>query len=238
MLLCALLAGLVLLVLRIPVIRLFEGYPLEYIAGARRASETARGRSRWDAVPPLLRLPQLVHAAYSALLHSEERRRSRLVKAAQADDGAKRQADRSFVPPGVRLLPTRLGNVVRAFEYHDDSRRGLSGLGAWPRIAALVSERERDLHVDAETDLAFCLNSCVATWLLAGGGLAYAAANPSSPKGWILVVGSLILAYALQARRRGAVGWGVEVRASNRSQPTRDVSTSRPRDAHLVLTRV
>ena len=215
LLLCALLVGLVLLVLRIPVIRLFEGYALEYLAGARRAGTSSRGPSRWDAVPPVLRPTQLVHAAYSALLRSEEQRRSVLMSAAKKDDEARRQADRSFVRPGVKLLPTRLGNVVRAFEYHGDTRWGLSGLGAWPRIAALVSERERDLHVDAETDLAFCLNSCVATWLLAGGGIAYAAAHPGSARGWALAAVSPILAYALYRLAIGAATrWGVEVRAS------------------------
>jgi hypothetical protein len=126
-----------------------------------------------------------------------------------------RRLERMFPPAKGYLLPTRLGNVLRSFEYHSDVRWGLSGLAAWPRVAALLTDRERDLHADAETDFMFFVN-CSACSALLVPTLAigrWGAAPPLWGPG--PSVAAALASYGLyRAAVIAAVSWGTEVRAS------------------------
>jgi len=202
--------GLFLLGLKRPLIRFFEGYPLERAA-----------RLKWGArLPRLLQVSMLPYLLWARLDHRQNRRYRTLKACSEhAEDRAKReQAKRTFdasFARGRQVLPTRFGNVVRAFEYHANLRWGLDGLTVWPRIAPLLSDRERDLHVDAETEMMFFLNSCAAAAVLAcalfvegmtEGVIALQTLWCGIAVG--LAFGSYVLAID------AAVGWGTEVRAS------------------------
>lgn len=64
------------------------------------------------------------------------------------------------------LLPTRLGNTLRATQEYAYSRWGLDTWAVWPRIQTLLSEQERELVSDSEAELAFFLNSALVAFLV------------------------------------------------------------------------
>lgn len=210
----AVLAGLLLLGLRTPIIRLFEGYPIESLG--RRGGRRGAARRAWtDKLPRTLRPSRWPHSLYSYMHGREQQRFSRLRSLSEDGDvRARRELDRSF-PGMVERLPTRLGNVIRAYEYYADSRWGLDSFTAWPRIAALLSDRERDLHVEAETDFIFLLMGSLAAYVTGVTLLADALVHRPLVASDLWSVVPLPLGYglyrlSLEAARR----WGAEVRAS------------------------
>src|SRR5262245_48899878 len=43
-----------------------------------------------------------------------------------------------------RVMPTRLGNITRAYDQYSNRRWGLDGVTVWPRVEALLTDAERD----------------------------------------------------------------------------------------------
>ncbi|EEP70589.1 hypothetical protein MCAG_00916 [Micromonospora sp. ATCC 39149] len=74
-----------------------------------------------------------------------------------------------------RVLPTRLGNVLRAAEEHAD-RYGLDGVAAWPRLYVVLPEQFVAAFSGAATSLEAAVTISVlgAVFALLGGGLAAA----------------------------------------------------------------
>jgi hypothetical protein len=112
-----LLVGLLLSGLHFPILRLYEGYPLQHgrrIAGVRwiYAGMVGRWGKCFDALEAKRAVPQ-----------------------ASADrSAAARRLAREFPATRDQLLPTRFGNAVRSFERHPRVRYGLDGVTAWPRV--------------------------------------------------------------------------------------------------------
>jgi hypothetical protein len=193
--------GLVLLGLAYPVIRVLEGYFL-----------VRAYAPRWMYYP-LWPLSWLLlwrqRSAFEALTRDRKQRRNpdrRRVAAWRLD---------VYFPPGEEdLLPTGLGNAIRAFELHSWKRYGLDGVGAWPRVELLLSEQERELLEGAQTELAFFVNSSLASAFAAALWFAdwIAFRSHRLEDVWWLV--PLVLTYLLY---RGAVEaatrWGDEVRS-------------------------
>lgn len=210
----AVLAALLLLGLRTPVIRLFEGYPIERM-GRRGPRPRRRGLGWLDHVPSPLRPSRWAHALYTYMHRREEERLQLLQdRSAKGDLSAARELDRSY-PLHHDRLPTRLGNVIRAYEYYATSRWDLESLTVWPRLAALMSDRERDFHIEAETDFIFLLNASLTAWVVGAVLTADMTVHWSFAASdlWRLV--PLALAYplyrlSLEAARR----WGAEIRVS------------------------
>lgn len=207
----AVLVGLVLLGLRRPVLRVFEGYPLVQLR--RRYGKESR-------LPRHLRPTYYAYRIYNWRIRRQKARRAVLQKAARARPAkralqGKRELERNFGSVELPLLPTRFGNILRAFEQHADSRWGLSGLTVWPRIAPLLSEREREYHLDAETDVMFVLNLCVVSVALSAVFAVHAAGDGRLTVEDAIGVAPLPVAWALyRLTLVAAVSWGIEVRAS------------------------
>jgi hypothetical protein len=190
----ALFTGLVLLGLRYPLIRVFEGYPLEF--------------------GPLRPLRQPFIRLQSRSFDRLDRIRAN--PSAPGRAVAIRLLDRRFHKDRARLLPTRLGNAFRASENYSYTRWGLDGVAAWPRIDALLSDREVELHTNAMSDLAFFLNSTIGAVIV---GIALAldeiTHTPLEPRYAFAYVAPFLLAYALYRAAIGAAErLGTERRAS------------------------
>jgi hypothetical protein len=192
--------GLVLLGLEYSVIRVLEGYFLV------RPHAPA-----WIYYPlwPLSRL--LVwrqRAAFDKLTRQRKQREDaelRRVAAWRLD---------LYFPPEEDLLPTRLGNAIRAFELHSWKRYGLDSIGGWPRVERLLSEQERELLEDAQTEVAFFVNSSLAA--VFAGTLLFAdwialRARAVEDLWWLapLALGYLFYRGGVEAATR----WGDEVRS-------------------------
>jgi hypothetical protein len=129
---------------------------------------------------------------------------------------AARLLDRRFHESRDRLLPTRFGNALRAAENYSYTRWGLDGVAVWPRIDAMLSDREQELHTNAMSDLSFFVNGTLGALVIGVVVLVDAVLN-SSLDGWewLWYVGPFVAAYLLY---RAAIGsaerLGTERRAS------------------------
>jgi hypothetical protein len=189
-----LLLGLVLLGLRYPIIRILEGYPFE-LGALRRLRR------------PLIWLQRRSFDRLQGI-------RDNLASSNRAS--AARLLDRRFHSKRERLLPTRFGNALRATENYPYTRWGLDAVAVWPRIDALLTDREQELHTNAMSDLAFFVNGTIGA-LTAGVILLVDAfiATPLSARFWWLYLLPFLIAYALYRAALGAAErHGTERRAS------------------------
>lgn len=117
------------------------------------------------------------------------------------------------------VLPTRLGNTIRAFETYPRIMYGLEGIQGWPRLLTVVPKDYYFFVAASKTQVDLCLNIVVACWLLL---IEYAAINGRSfgttvqayEYPWIaaaLAVASLLF---LRAASSAAISWGEWVKAS------------------------
>jgi hypothetical protein len=191
-----LLIGLVLLGLNYPIIRSFEGYPFE---------------SRWYLRPLRRPLRWLQLRTFDELV----RRRGDVQNPSQ-QSWAARQLDRHFSDDRERIMPTRFGNAIRASEDHAYLRWGLDAIAVWPRIDALLTEQERELHTNARSDMAFFVNSALGAFAVGVVLLVDEVAHGVLPLRWAwLYIVPFVAAYITYRLSAGAAErWGTELRAS------------------------
>jgi len=175
--------------LQLALVRALEGYwggsalaavvarPLVALQARARTRETSVDRSDADAVPPARR----ALAAWRL---------------------------RSLYPPAsVDLLPTRLGNVLRAAEVRSGRRYGLDAVVVWPRLfpllpaplAAVLDDARQQLDVAARFCATFAAAAVVSVVLLAGHGW------------WLLVplIALVLSALSYRAAVAAALSYGV-----------------------------
>jgi hypothetical protein len=196
----ALVGGLALSGISYQITRLFEGYPLER-------------RSHWP----------VVGRVYEAAVGLQGRRYDRLLAIREDESKTDKEVqkaaltlDRFFPKNREALLPTRLGNAIRAFERHSNARWGLDGITIWPRIEALLSADDRELVVNSAINFNVFLNACVGA-LVVGACLVYdEAVNAPQPASfWPLYAIPFVLGYTLyRAAINPATEWGDSIRAS------------------------
>jgi hypothetical protein len=193
-----LVVGLLLSGLHYPVLRLYEGYPLHH----------ARER-------------RIVRGLYAQRIKHWERVYDDLAtKRAQSEPSpARTTAARDLAqkfPPRDRLLPTRFGNVIRCFEAHPRARYGLDGIAIWPRIAMSMTDQQQNLIGEAQTDVAFFINSSLVSLVVGvllgvdavwhGGARLYLC--------WIYLVPFLFAWVNYRWSIGAAIRWGDSVRAA------------------------
>jgi hypothetical protein len=93
--------------------------------------------------------------------------RARLDEARRERTAATRVLYRQFPGEDEGVRPTRLGNTVRAWQSRVYKRWALDPYAIVPHVRQLLSEQERDRGADAETDVAFFVNSAIVAGLLA-----------------------------------------------------------------------
>jgi len=196
----ALVAGLALSGLSYYITRIFEGYPLARLAG----------------------LPLLGYV-HRAVVAPQRWHFDRLL--AVRDDKTREGADRSraawylekwFPRERADLLPTRVGNAIRAFEQHSNTRWGLDGVTVWPRIEAMLTSDERELQIDAKINFYVFINGTIGA-VFVGVCLVVDQAVYSTHSGWFWLwcVVSFLVAYLLSRAAIGpAIDWGDTVRSS------------------------
>ncbi len=194
------LIGLLLIGLNFPIVRLLEGYPLMEPSPRRFA-----GVRRW------LKLH---------LVGRQQARFDELV-AMKKEGGLSRRIgtwrlDIWFPTKREDVLPTSLGNRIRAFEVYGERRWGLSSIAAWPRIEMLLSEPEEKLYLDAQGDFLFFANGSVGAFV-AGLVLGVDGAVNHPHPWWLVWIYALpfVLSYLLYTGSLGAAErWGDAVRSA------------------------
>lgn len=180
--------------------RLFEGYPLEGLADRRVLGRVYR----WALARQGDQYDRLL-AVYKDKSKPDKERQRALVR-----------LDRFFPKDRAALLPTRMGNAIRAFERHSNVRWGLDGITIWPRIEALLSAEERELLAEAKVNFYVFLNAAVGALAVGVCLVVDKALNAPDPAAyWVLYAIPFAVGYVLYRAAIGpATDWGDSVRSS------------------------
>jgi hypothetical protein len=141
--------------LDVPLIRLYEGYSWrESWIGKWR---TQAWRSKFDE-------EQKLHAVLFELTGEKG--------IADADELLSKWGDvkvrlTKFPDSGDLVLPTRLGNVVRAFERYPSTQYEIDAIAFWPRLISVLPSGYSSAIDDARTSFVFLLNLAYITAVLA-----------------------------------------------------------------------
>jgi hypothetical protein len=141
------------------------------------------------------------HRARRRRLDRRQQRRGDDRRTASAREAAARKL-RAY-PPAAAVLPTKLGNVLRAAEYRAGARYGLETATAWPRLYPVLSDRVAagldDLRDQLDLSVRFCAIFLTATVISAALLAQY---------GWWLsaVAGTFMLAVLSYQAAVGAAG--------------------------------
>jgi hypothetical protein len=191
----ALVFALLLSGLNYPLVRWFEGYPLLRLQS-------------WPFLKLVVKVAiALQRNAYNRLVAIRDDK--------EQSESARKRAytalDKQFPKSANALLPTRVGNVMRAYERHSNVRWGIDGVTIWPRVSALLSDDERALEVDAKIDLFVFMNAAFGAVVVGVCLVVDKAIHGSGLWQWLLYTIPFVVAYALYrmcigpAERRGAV---------------------------------
>lgn len=172
---CASLLGLLLQPFQVRAVRVLEGYWDRWFLTAGLAGLLARvQRRRWWAL------------------------RRRAEQADGGDNALRVQADArrrlAARPTAEVLLPTALGNALRAGELSAGERYGLSTLSSWPRIYLQVSDRMVNVLRSTRDVLDGAVNLCWSFLALTGAGAGALYDEPSD--WWLCGVGLTLAAVA------------------------------------------
>jgi hypothetical protein len=127
------------------------------------------------------------------------------------------QLDRRYPQGPDRVLPTRFGNAVRASEDYSLYRWGVDNAALWPRLEALLSDREKELIEEENAQVAFFLNSClsvtsISLWYILHNLIIHPDVETLTI---IIVVGLFVASYLLYYLGVEAViRWGTRVRVA------------------------
>ena len=120
------------------------------------------------------------------------------------------------------MLPTRLGNAIRAFEAYPTDQYGIAAITIWPRLVAVIDKEYAGAIAEQKTSFDFMLNSsalaitCAAMLAIVGVTLPV----PFASTGWLLLwtaqIAALIaLSYWCYEGAIGrAVAWGQMIKGA------------------------
>lgn len=190
-----------------PIIKLYEGYPWKDSWLGRKLCEVQRARrntlvQRKDVLFELTDNKSVVE--YERL----ERERSEI----------RLELPRSFPDRPDLVLPTRLGNIIRAFERYPSIQYGVEAITVWPRLVAVIPPGYSSALADARTTLTFLLNLSLLSALLAVATMAAGLADlPPSPFTRVLLPALCFSGASVWLYRQSfgaAHAWGAQVRGA------------------------
>lgn len=127
-----------------------------------------------------------------------------------------RRLDTSFPLDGNAVLPTSLGNTIRAWEDYAPTRYGMDTIALWPRLVPILRDRKFLDFVSQEKSIFdFLLNTCLVTFII-GAEFVYLGAFTGHPGVMILgfVLMSLLVFGLYQGMVIAARQWGTTVRVA------------------------
>jgi hypothetical protein len=180
------------------VLRLLEGYWPGWCGGlARRLTRSQKRR--------FLRVDERVQGFHKLPHPTAEERQGYIEALVQLDDFP---PDTGPMPIETgRLLPTRLGNILRAAEDHCAAKYGLDAIICWPRLWLLLPEATK-------TELSLArqgLNGTVRLWIW---GLLFLIWTPVFRVGWPLLLGLVTMGLAYRWMVQAARTYGDLIEAA------------------------
>ncbi|MGH3915375.1 MAG: hypothetical protein ACRDTC_18500 [Pseudonocardiaceae bacterium] len=193
--------------------QLFEGYPLQAVAPKLAARAAAWHVARQRELSPVL--PVSPPPDVKNKITDEDLAET----AKQSLNTNGRYAEELFVlypEDSDAILPTRLGNIIRAAEDYSESRYGADYLVVWPRLAHLCSERfVQDYElVRANVDFLLVVSFLSALFGFLGGSIVLIYSGPVA-----LFLASVLFGFGLahlsySSAVSAAVEYGEQIRAS------------------------
>lgn len=197
----------------------------------------------WPLKQPRLREHQLerrkqqrqeARDAYAAMA-AAEKRLDEITDAAKRVEQARRLAELRLRYLGLRrklaleypeqrelVLPTRFGNVLRAFEMYPGDVYGVESIHAWPRLLAVVPKAYQETLADARAPVDFFVSLVFVSLVL--GGIALVRCAAELPRGFHGIqpwwfVGACAMAFATSrlcylAAVSTAIAWGETVKSA------------------------
>ncbi|WP_412030485.1 hypothetical protein [Deinococcus yunweiensis] len=194
-------------------VRFLEGYPWRgsLYGHWRRGIYVARHARLTDQIQALVAL-----LSTETPILSDPRRTALL----ERQLGAFRiQLGGRYPPAPQNVLPTRLGNIIRAFETYPGTAYGLDGVVIWPALVALMDKNELEIVNESRTSFDFTVQLTVlaAAFGAFSGGYGLATGLTTSPQASLPFLLATFLAGALtltayQMACVAAMNWGVDVR--------------------------
>lgn len=172
------------------ILRFYEGYPLEDTWLGQR--KIRRYQRQWEALNNEKSAWTALQAALAKELEGLKQANPADERIAQLeeqiDDVRQRgnQAARVLLenfPRRSSLLPTRLGNAIRAFENYPQWQYGMAAITLYPRLVGVIKTDYAKLMDDAKAGLDFMIHSCTLIVFLIGLQLLAALAFPGSVSG-------------------------------------------------------
>jgi len=227
--------------LNTPLIRLYEGYPWQHSWLGKRSRERQLRRREWAeskrvAVRDLIREiketnraePSRNKAERKKAASSEAEPREPAPDVAGPPDPAlaelevwrPRLGQRVMIEyPGAELvLPTRLGNVIRAFEEYPRAVYGTSAIPLWPRLIAVVDKDYKPVLDEAKASLDFMINASFLSGLLSSSILVAGLLVPERIHWWPWLLQLSLAALAARLFYVASIGqaasWGAQVKGA------------------------
>lgn len=156
--------------LNIPILRFYEGYPwLDTWLGQYKVRRYQR---QWDALNNEKTSWAALHAALTAELEALKKANPADEKIAQLEQQMAdvrqhgNQAARLLLdgfPRRGSVLPTRLGNAIRAFENYPQWQYGMASITLYPRLVGVIKGEYATAIDEAKAGLDFMIHSCTLT---------------------------------------------------------------------------
>jgi hypothetical protein len=223
--------------LNTPLIRIYEGYPWQDTWLGRKRREHYKAeldalRAEKEGWPELfdalkkqlddLRENDSSHAERGAQPNSNlPRLQERMAAVRESGNQAAKRINEDFPKPDS-VLPTRLGNAIRAFENYPERQYRMAGISLYPRLIAKIDKEYAGSIDEAKANLDFMLNSATLSALLTlcllAAGLVYPKSLPSFTAWalWLTGIVAFVLAtvwfYSQSIGR--AQAWGTLVKGA------------------------
>ncbi len=144
------------------------------------------------------------------------------------------KAEVEYPPANAELLPSKLGNIIRAFEYYPATRYNIETITVWPRLLAVLPKSQIDAINTEKSFMDFWLNFSLALLVssLFWAAAMWYAAIIFWPFRILIFIGGILLWYsAYRTAIPSAISWGYEVRTAfdlYRSDLLRKLGVERP----------
>lgn len=114
-----------------------------------------------------------------------------------------------------QVLPTKLGNAIRAFEDYPRVMYGIESISGWSRLNAVIPKEYRELMDQARADMCLWLNLLFIDLVLLTGYLVAALVKRKCPEALLVLPALVLLPFFLSAKTTSAaIGWGEWVKAA------------------------
>lgn len=120
----------------------------------------------------------------------------------------------SYPASEEQVLPTRFGNIVRAFEVYPGIVYGVESVIGWTRLHGAIPREYRELINEEKAQVDFWVNTWFTGWLCLLVYALLAALDRGFPSPWIPFVAFAVAFGAARSAGQAAYSWGVLVTSS------------------------